>query len=104
MQIHGGEAAQTVFLVLVQKPEHKEGDANDQADQKEDEEQPLQKLQKPMLAGVYRINSFYWSLVFFFQNWMQYQLTVAFLREIREDQTLVMQSGHPLGLRYFPEP
>ncbi|MBN1949290.1 MAG: urocanate hydratase [Candidatus Cloacimonetes bacterium] len=35
-----------------------------------------------------------------FQNWMQYQLTMKYLRIMREDQTLVMSSGHPLGL--FP--
>jgi len=35
-----------------------------------------------------------------FQNWMQYNLTKKYLEEIREDQTLVIYSGHPLGL--FP--
>lgn len=35
-----------------------------------------------------------------FQNWMQYQLTMKYLRIMKEDQTLVMSSGHPLGL--FP--
>jgi urocanate hydratase len=35
-----------------------------------------------------------------FQNWMQYQLTKSYLEEMREDQTLVIYSGHPLGL--FP--
>jgi len=35
-----------------------------------------------------------------FQNWMQYQLTKRYLEEMREDQTLVIYSGHPLGL--FP--
>jgi len=35
-----------------------------------------------------------------FQNWMQYLLTKRYLQEMRNDQTLVMSSGHPLGL--FP--
>ncbi|MFP3952777.1 MAG: urocanate hydratase [Candidatus Bipolaricaulota bacterium] len=34
------------------------------------------------------------------QNWMQYRLIKKYLQEITEDQTLVVQSGHPLGL--FP--
>lgn len=33
-----------------------------------------------------------------FQNWMQYRLTKQYLEELQEDQTLVMMSGHPLGL------
>ena len=32
------------------------------------------------------------------QNWMQYLLIQNYLRELTEEQTLVMQSGHPLGL------
>ncbi len=32
------------------------------------------------------------------QNWMQYNLIKRYLEEMTEDQTLVMQSGHPLGL------
>ena len=32
------------------------------------------------------------------QNWMQYQLTKRYLEELTRDQTLVMASGHPLGL------
>ncbi len=32
------------------------------------------------------------------QNWMQYRLIQHYLREMTETQTLVMQSGHPLGL------
>ncbi|SDP30862.1 urocanate hydratase [Desulforhopalus singaporensis] len=32
------------------------------------------------------------------QNWMQYNLIKRYLEEITENQTLVMQSGHPLGL------
>ncbi len=32
------------------------------------------------------------------QNWMQYLLIKKYLEQITEDQTLVMQSGHPLGL------
>ncbi|MDQ1354390.1 MAG: urocanate hydratase [Acidobacteriota bacterium] len=35
-----------------------------------------------------------------FQNWMQYTLTKMYLEEMRDDQTLVIYSGHPLGL--FP--
>ena len=35
-----------------------------------------------------------------FQNWAQYRLTMKYLAEMNEDQTLVMYSGHPLGL--FP--
>jgi urocanate hydratase len=33
-----------------------------------------------------------------FQNWMQYCLTRQYLQEMRDDQTLVIYSGHPLGL------
>lgn len=33
-----------------------------------------------------------------FQNWMQYQLTMAYLKVLTSDQTLVIASGHPLGL------
>ncbi len=32
------------------------------------------------------------------QNWMQYNLIKRYLEEMNENQTLVMQSGHPLGL------
>jgi len=35
-----------------------------------------------------------------FQNWAQYLLTMRYLSIMREDQTLVMYSGHPMGL--FP--
>lgn len=35
-----------------------------------------------------------------FQNWIQYRLTMQYLAEMTEEQTLVMYSGHPLGL--FP--
>lgn len=35
-----------------------------------------------------------------FQNWAQYRLTMQYLSEMSQDQTLVMYSGHPLGL--FP--
>jgi len=35
-----------------------------------------------------------------FQNWAQYLLTMKYLSEMTETQTLVMYSGHPLGL--FP--
>lgn len=33
-----------------------------------------------------------------FQNWMQYRLTMKYLEELSDEQTLVLQSGHPLGL------
>ena len=32
------------------------------------------------------------------QNWMQYQLIKKYLEVVTQDQTLVVQSGHPLGL------
>ncbi len=32
------------------------------------------------------------------QNWMQYRLIRAYLEQLTQDQTLVMESGHPLGL------
>jgi urocanate hydratase len=32
------------------------------------------------------------------QNWMQYQLIRRYLQELKEDQTLVVASGHPVGL------
>ncbi len=32
------------------------------------------------------------------QNWMQYVLITEYLKAIKEDQTLVIMSGHPLGL------
>ena len=32
------------------------------------------------------------------QNWMQYRLIKKYLEELTEDQTLVVASGHPLGL------
>ena len=35
-----------------------------------------------------------------FQNWAQYLLTIKYLAEMTDDQTLVLYSGHPLGL--FP--
>jgi len=35
-----------------------------------------------------------------FQNWIQYRLTMKYLSEMTDDQTLVMYSGHPMGL--FP--
>jgi urocanate hydratase len=34
------------------------------------------------------------------QNWMQYRLIKKYLESIKEDQTLVVMSGHPLGI--FP--
>ena len=35
-----------------------------------------------------------------FQNWAQYLLTMQYLSDMTEEQTLVMYSGHPMGL--FP--
>ncbi len=32
------------------------------------------------------------------QNWMQYRLIKKYLQQLTDDQTLVMHSGHPLGL------
>lgn len=34
------------------------------------------------------------------QNWMQYRLIKKYLEEMEEDQTLIVSSGHPMGL--FP--
>lgn len=34
------------------------------------------------------------------QNWMQYRLLMKYLRQMTEEQTLVVSSGHPVGL--FP--
>jgi urocanate hydratase len=33
-----------------------------------------------------------------FQNWIQYRLTMKYLSEMTDEQTLVMYSGHPMGL------
>jgi urocanate hydratase len=35
-----------------------------------------------------------------FQNWIQYRLTMKYLAQMTDEQTLVMYSGHPMGL--FP--
>ncbi len=35
-----------------------------------------------------------------FQNWAQYRLTMKYLAEMTDDQTLALYSGHPMGL--FP--
>ncbi|MCH2230007.1 MAG: urocanate hydratase [Crocinitomicaceae bacterium] len=35
-----------------------------------------------------------------FSNWIQYRLTMKYLAEMTDEQTLVMYSGHPMGL--FP--
>lgn len=35
-----------------------------------------------------------------FQNWAQYRLTMKYLAQMTDEQTLVMYSGHPMGL--FP--
>jgi urocanate hydratase len=37
-----------------------------------------------------------------FQNWAQYLLTMKYLATMNDDQTLVLYSGHPMGL--FPAP
>lgn len=37
-----------------------------------------------------------------FQNWAQYLLCMKYLSEMTDEQTLVMYSGHPMGL--FPSP
>lgn len=38
------------------------------------------------------------------QNWMQYNLIKRYLEELTQDQTLIIESGHPLGLfRSHPE-
>ena len=37
-----------------------------------------------------------------FQNWAQYLLTMKYLSEMTDEQTLVMYSGHPMGL--YPSP
>ncbi|MBW2022048.1 MAG: urocanate hydratase [Deltaproteobacteria bacterium] len=36
------------------------------------------------------------------QNWMQYRLIKRYLEELTEEQTLVVESGHPLGLFASP--
>jgi len=33
-----------------------------------------------------------------FQNWAQYRLTMKYLSEMTDEQTLVLYSGHPMGL------
>ena len=35
-----------------------------------------------------------------FQNWAQYRITMKYLSEMTDEQTLVLYSGHPMGL--FP--
>ncbi|MCD4697425.1 MAG: urocanate hydratase, partial [Bacteroidales bacterium] len=35
-----------------------------------------------------------------FQNWAQYRITMKYLAEMTDEQTLVLYSGHPMGL--FP--
>jgi len=41
-----------------------------------------------------------WAAEFDCQNWAQYLLTMQYLSEMTDEQTLVMYSGHPMGL--FP--
>jgi urocanate hydratase len=38
-----------------------------------------------------------------FQNWMQYRLVKKYLQNLTKDQTLVIASGHPLGLFHSSE-
>ena len=33
-----------------------------------------------------------------FSNWIQFRLTLRYLAEMNDKQTLVMYSGHPMGL------
>ena len=37
------------------------------------------------------------------QNWMQYRLIKKYLEELTDEQTLVVMSGHPLGLFHSPK-
>lgn len=37
------------------------------------------------------------------QNWMQYQLIKKYLEQLTDEQTLVMMSGHPMGLFKSPK-
>ena len=37
------------------------------------------------------------------QNWMQYQLIKRYLEELTDEHTLVMMSGHPMGLFKSPQ-
>ncbi|MBQ7890716.1 MAG: urocanate hydratase [Erysipelotrichaceae bacterium] len=37
------------------------------------------------------------------QNWMQYQLIKKYLEQLTDEQTLVMESGHPLGVFHSPK-
>lgn len=37
------------------------------------------------------------------QNWMQYQLIIDYLQILTDEQTLVIESGHPLGLFHSPK-
>ena len=37
------------------------------------------------------------------QNWMQYRLIKRYLEELTDEQTLVVMSGHPLGLFHSPK-
>jgi hypothetical protein len=46
-----------------------------------------------------RTNHIWWKRTVF-QNWAQYLLTMKYLSEMTDEQTLTMYSGHPMGL--FP--
>lgn len=37
------------------------------------------------------------------QNWMQYRLIMKYLEQLTDTQTLVVESGHPLGLFHSPK-
>jgi urocanate hydratase len=39
-----------------------------------------------------------------FQNWAQYLLTMKYLSEMTDEQTLTMYSGHPMGLFHKEAP
>jgi urocanate hydratase len=47
----------------------------------------------------HRTNHIWWKRSCF-QNWAQYLLTMKYLSEMTDEQTLTMYSGHPMGL--FP--
>ncbi len=38
-----------------------------------------------------------------FQNWMQYLLVKEYLKQLTDEQTLIIESGHPLGLFRSPK-
>jgi urocanate hydratase len=58
------------------------------------------------LRGVAQVAQFPEELITYggngsvFSNWAQYHLVMRYLSEMTDEQTLVMYSGHPMGL--FP--